>query len=225
VSAAQHDPTTGAQVGRYFQDAAQIFDTFYDDQRTPLMRWIDRNFRRDMYERFDRTFTALTPLEGRTVLDVGCGSGPYAVECARRGAARVVGLDLAEGMLNLARERAARLGVGEKCTFIRGQFPDDAPAETFDYAIVMGVMDYIPDPLAFLRALAQCTRVRAVLSFPSDHWFRGPVRRVRYRLKRCPLWLYGRAQVADLLQAAGFAHPQVDKIPGAGMDYFAAGER
>lgn len=225
MKTSEHDPNVAAQVGEYFDKASVIFDTFYDDQRSPLMRWVDRNFRHDMYERFERTFAAITPLDGKSVLDVGCGSGPFAVECARRGAKRVVGLDLAEGMLDLARQRAEKMGFGEVCTFVQGQFPDDVPQETFDHCIVMGVMDYIPDTAAFLRALADCTRRSAALSFPSNHWFRGPLRVVRYRLKRCPLWLYRREQVAELMQANGFAKSQVNKIPGAGMDIVAIGEK
>jgi cyclopropane fatty-acyl-phospholipid synthase-like methyltransferase len=225
VKASEHTAGTGVQVGQYFDEAAAVFDTFYDDQRSPFMRWVDHHFRRDMYERFERTFMALAPLDGKTVLDIGCGSGPYAVECARRGAARVVGLDAAKGMLALARQRAAKMGLIERCQFISGQFPDASPNEVFDHTIVMGVMDYVPDPLGFLRALAGCTRRSAVVSFPSFHWLRGPLRVVRYKLKHCPLWLYRRAQVAELLRSAGFASFQIDKIAGAGMDYVAVALR
>ena len=84
MKTSEHDPNVAAQVGEYFDKASVIFDTFYDDQRSPLMRWVDHHFRRDIYERFERTFVAITPLDGKTVLDVGCGSGPFAVECARR---------------------------------------------------------------------------------------------------------------------------------------------
>lgn len=215
--------TATAEVGQYFHRAAQVFDTFYDDQRTPLMRWVDRNFRRDMYERFDRTFAAIMPLEGKTVLDIGCGSGPYAVECAIRGARQVLGIDLAPGMLQLARERAERLNLGKVCSFVEGAFPDAAPKEQFDHAIVMGVMDYIADKPAFLRTLVRCTRVSAAISFPSDHWMRGTNRRIRYRIKKCPLWLYRENQIRDLMKLAGFRRIEIDKIRGAGMDFVAVG--
>jgi cyclopropane fatty-acyl-phospholipid synthase-like methyltransferase len=225
VKDSKHTASIEVQVSHYFDEAAAVFDTFYDDQRSPFMRWVDHHFRRDMYERFERTFMALAPLDGKTVLDIGCGSGPYAVECARRAAARVVGLDAAESMLALARQRAAKMGLTERCTFITGRFPDMAPNQVFDHTIVMGVMDYVPDPLGFLRALAGCTRQSAVISFPSFHWFRGPLRIIRYKLKRCPLWLYQRDQIAGLLQSAGFASFQIDKIAGAGMDYVAVALR
>lgn len=208
------------KVGTYFDKASTTFDTFYDRQRSAFMQWVDRKFRSDVFERYRLTFETIEPLNGKTVLDVGCGSGPYVVEAARRGGKRVVGLDMAQGMLDLGRQRAAAAGVADKCEFILGVFPQDSPQETFDYAIVMGVMDYIADPLPFLSALAKRVRLHAVLSFPSKHWFRTPLRKVRYWLKRCPVYFYEPLQIEELSKAAGFSNIKVEKIPGAGMDYF-----
>jgi len=208
------------KVGTYFDKAAAAFDTFYDHQRSALMRLVDRKFRSDVFERYYLTFKALEPLKGKTVLDIGCGSGPYVVEAARRGGKRVVGLDMAKGMIDLARRRVAAAGVSDKCEFLLGAFPKDSPQEVFDYAIVMGVMDYIADPLVFLSALAKRVRLRAVLSFPSKHWFRTPLRKFRYWLKRCPVYFYEHEQIEELSKAAGFSSTRVEKIPGAGMDYF-----
>lgn len=46
----------------------------------------------------------------KPILDIGCGTGRHAIELARRGY-RVTGLDLSEGQLRLAREKAAGAGV------------------------------------------------------------------------------------------------------------------
>ncbi len=208
------------KVGTYFDKASITFDTFYDRQRSAFMQWVDRKFRSDVFERYRLTFETIEPLKDKTVLDVGCGSGPYVVEAARRGGKRVVGLDMAQGMLDLGCQRAAAAGVADECEFILGVFPQDSPQETFDYAIVMGVMDYIADPLPFLSALARRVQLRAVMSFPSKHWFRTPLRKVRYWLKRCPVYFYEPLQIEELSKAAGFSNTKVEKIPGAGMDYF-----
>lgn len=47
---------------------------------------------------------ALPPLEGRTVLDLGCGEGGVAAELVGRGA-RVIGVDLNDDLLRAARAR------------------------------------------------------------------------------------------------------------------------
>jgi cyclopropane fatty-acyl-phospholipid synthase-like methyltransferase len=218
--------TTGEhdqRVGAYFDRASVTFDTFYDCKRTKLMQWVDRKYRSDIFERFRIAFETLQPMEGKSLLDVGCGSGPYCVEAVRRGARRVVGLDMAPGMLDLARRRAEATGAADRCKFVLGTFPKDAPRETFDYAVVMGVMDYIADPAAFLRALAQCVRSKAALSFPSQHWFRTPLRKFRYWLKRCPVYFYDAGEVERLMRDAGFQDVHVEKIPGAGMDFVGTG--
>ncbi len=208
------------KVGAYFDKAAVSFDTFYDRKRSSFMQWVDRKFRSDVFERYYRTFETIEPLTDKTVLDIGCGSGPYVVEAAKLGSKRVVGLDMAQNMLDLARKRAIAANVADKCEFVLGTFPQDAPAEKFDYSITMGVMDYIADPLAFLTALARQIQICAVLSFPSKHWFRTPFRKVRYWLKRCPVYFYEPRQIEELSKAAGFSNTKIEKIPGAGMDYF-----
>lgn len=213
------------KVGTYFDKAATTFDTFYDHKRSRFMQWVDRRFRSDMFERYRLTFEALEPLNNKTVIDVGCGSGPYSVEAARRGGKRVLGVDMAQSMIDLGRQRATATGVADKCEFLLGTFPEDAPQETFDYAIVMGVMDYTSDPSAFLSTLAQIVRLRAVLSFPSKHWFRTPFRKIRYWLKRCPVYFYDSPQIKALMQNAGFSKINIEKVPGAGMDFVATGDK
>jgi len=59
--------------------------------------------------------------------------------------------------------------------------------EKFDYAIVMGFMDYIADPSALIGKVLRVCRGKAFFSFPADG---GPLawqRRLRYR-NRCPLY-------------------------------------
>ena len=208
------------KVRTYFDKTAVSFDTFYDKKRSSFMQWVDRKYRSDIFERFRLAFEALDPIVDKTVLDIGCGSGPYIIEAARRGSSKVVGLDMAQGMLDLAKQRAEAAGCIERCQFVLGMFPQDVPQEKFNYAIVMGVMDYIADPLNFLTVLAQQVTDRAVLSFPSKHWFRTPLRKFRYWLKRCPVYFYEPKQIEELSKAAGFSDLKIEKIPGAGMDYF-----
>jgi len=61
--------------------------------------------------------SVLGPVEGLSVLDVACGHGRFSREIARRGAARVVGLDLSVRLLERARATEAEepLGVHYVC--------------------------------------------------------------------------------------------------------------
>lgn len=205
-------------AARFFHSFADRFDTLYDEQRGPMMRWLDRRFRRDMFERFERTFESFGDLTDKTVLDVGCGSGPYLLEAVRRGAAHVTGIDPAQGMLDLARARLRSAELDGRYDLIASPFPGPALGE-HDFAMVMGVMDYVADAPRFLEALRPLVRRTAALSFPSRHWLRTPIRAVRYRLRRCPLFFYDAAQIERLAKEAGYSRVRIHKIHGAGLDY------
>lgn len=56
--------------------------------------------------------TALVDLTNLAVLDLGCGTGVYTRRLAAAGAARVTGLDVAEGMITEARRREAEQPLG-----------------------------------------------------------------------------------------------------------------
>jgi 2-polyprenyl-3-methyl-5-hydroxy-6-metoxy-1,4-benzoquinol methylase len=205
--------------GNFFDTFADTFDTFYDGKRSPVMQWVDQRFRRDMFERFRLTFERMGDLHGKTVLDIGCGSGPYIAEALHRGAAHVTGIDPAPRMLELARERAAKQGKEDRVTLLEGYFPDVQPEERHDLAIVMGVLDYVPEPAKMLRAIVGSVNEGAVISFPSTHWLRTPVRKVRYDLRKCPVWFYSREQIEELARQSGAEEFRLRKIDGAGMDY------
>ena len=207
------------QAGAFFDSFAETFDTFYDGKRSPVMQWIDRRYRHDMFERFALTFERLGDLNGKRGVDIGCGSGPYVAESLKRGAAHVVALDPAPGMLDLTRKRVEKLGRLEAITLVEGYFPAKLPPAPFDFAIVMGVLDYVADPVSFLGALRGILNGRAAISFPSKHWLRTPIRKIRYRLRRCPVYFYDDAAIRTIGRQAGFGSVEVIKISGAGMDY------
>ena len=210
-----HEPNAAS----FFNGFAEAFDSIYDQKRNMFMRWVDCTFRSDMFIRYSLTFEALGPVRGATILDVGCGSGPYIVEAFKRGADEVTGIDPAPNMLMLVRQRLQQAGIRkDRCALIEGIFPG-VDVKPHDYAIVMGVMDYVPDAQSFLSVLKPLITRLAVISFPSEHWFRTPFRKVRYRLRQCPVYFYNEARIRHLCLTAGFTDVHIRKIPGAGMDF------
>jgi len=200
-----------ARVRSHFHADAERFDAIYRESRSPLTRFVDRVWRGVVRRRLELTMNQLEPLEGRTVLDVGCGSGRYGLSFAARGAAKVVGVDFAPGMIELARRLADRAGVADRCEFRAGAFPDAVPDGPFDHSVAMGFFDYVADPVPLLAAMREKTRELAVISFPRAVEWRAPVRRVRFLLLGCPLFLYTPRRVRRLLADAGFA--EYDWIP------------
>jgi ubiquinone/menaquinone biosynthesis C-methylase UbiE len=197
-------------VRTHFNDYAAAFDQLYTGQKTGLLRWLDRSLRASVYRRFQLTFDALGDVTGKTAVDVGCGSGRYCVELARRGARRVVGVDLADNMIALARDVAIREHVPDRCEFVQGEFVNLHLTEQFDYSLALGVFDYVSDPLGLLKMMIGVTRQRLIASFPHPNLWRTILRRGRYALTtRCPLYFYDEAKVRALLWQLGYPHPAI----------------
>jgi tRNA (mo5U34)-methyltransferase len=88
-------------------------------------------------------------LSGRSVLDIGCNAGFYAIEMKKRGAYRVVGIDSDEAYLAQARFAAEVKGLDIE--FRRLSVYDVAAlGETFDLVIFMGVFYHLRHPLLAL---------------------------------------------------------------------------
>ena len=147
-----------------------------------------------------------------SVLDVGCGSGRVAEHLLDAGAGAYVGIDLAGEMLELARTRLARFG--GRVTLIHGDFIDAPFARSFDVVLGLGIFDYLADPEPFVERMGELSSGSVVASFPAWHWFKGPIRKLRYEvLNDCPIFDYTDEQVRNLFGALGFAQIDV-RTPG-----------
>ena len=203
------------RTSHFFDDYAADFDSIYGNDNRALEQIVNRLFRRAMLVRYEKTLAGCRPAEGRTVIDIGCGPGHYGIALARAGAAKVLGLDFAPGMLKIARERAASYGVAERCTFALGDFLTYPISQRFDYAIIMGFMDYIRDPRPVIDRVHQIVRRRAFFSFPKAGGFLAWQRKLRYR-NRCDLFLYREDEIQSLLSPTGASF----SIESNGRDFF-----
>jgi SAM-dependent methyltransferase len=209
------DGPVSERTAEFFDRYAVDFDSIYGNDNRAFERVINRLFRRAMLVRYRKTLAGCRPLEGCSVIDIGCGPGHYGVALARAGAARVLGLDFAPGMLKIARESAASAAVADRCTFVLGDFLAYPIGEPFDYAVVMGFMDYVNEPQPVIDRVLEITRRRAFFSFPKAG---GPLawqRQLRYR-GRCDLFLYREQEIRSLFSSTG-APFQIERI---GRDFF-----
>jgi tRNA (mo5U34)-methyltransferase len=93
-----------------------------------------------------------TSLAGKTVLDVGCNAGFYALEMKRRGALRVLGIDEDDGYLAQARF-AAEVSQLEVEFQRLSVYDVGLLGERFDLVIFMGVLYHLRHPLLALDLL------------------------------------------------------------------------
>jgi ubiquinone/menaquinone biosynthesis C-methylase UbiE len=107
----------------------------------------------------------LAPVSGRTILDVGTGTGRAALALAVRGGV-VTGVDASAEMLAVAERRARTAGID--VTFVQGDahglaFPD----ASFDAVICLRVLMHTPDWRQSLAELCRVARTRVVFDYPS----------------------------------------------------------
>jgi len=88
-------------------------------------------------------------IQNKVVIDFGCGIGSDSVEMAERGARKVIGLDIQERFLVVAREQARKNGVSDRCTF--------APKtdERADVIVAIDSFEHFNDPAAILRTMRE----------------------------------------------------------------------
>lgn len=90
----------------------------------------------------------------KEILDLGCGSGQFARILKRRGAKQVVGVDLSETMLRLAREANEKESLG--CEFKWGDITTLGSIGQFDVVLAVAVLAYaetVADLHAFARTI------------------------------------------------------------------------
>lgn len=93
-------------------------------------------------------------LSGKSVLDIGCNGGFYAIEMKRRGAARVMAVDSDESYLAQARFAAQVLDA--EIEFARLSVYDvGALGERFDIVLFMGVLYHLRHPLLALDLIRE----------------------------------------------------------------------
>src|SRR5262245_26204957 len=108
----------------------------------------------------------LPDVAGRRVLDLGCGAGQLAHHLARRGAADVVGVDLSERMLALARAQWSHPRLTYQRASLEGvQFP----AGRFDVVVSSLAFHYVEDYRGLITRIAGWLASGGVLVYSSEH--------------------------------------------------------
>ncbi|UXH76657.1 bifunctional 2-polyprenyl-6-hydroxyphenol methylase/3-demethylubiquinol 3-O-methyltransferase UbiG [Roseateles amylovorans] len=100
----------------------------------------------------------LSPIQGKQVLDVGCGGGILADAMARKGAT-VLGIDLATKSLRVAELHAMEAGT-ENVSYQEiavEALAAQRPA-AFDVVTCMEMLEHVPDPASVVRALGQLVK-------------------------------------------------------------------
>jgi len=197
------------RVQRYGWDrAASAYDDFWAEQLRPAqMRLLER--------------VHLQP--GERVLDVACGTGLVSIAAAARvdPGGTVVGTDLSEGMLAVARDLVVRRGLSNVDLERMDAEGLTLPDRTFDAAVcALGLM-YVPDPVGSLREMRRVLKPggRAAVLVWGDRASCGwaeifPIVDARVATEVCPLFfrLGTDDALARAFETSGFGDVQRDRM-------------
>lgn len=172
-------------------------------------------------------------LRGATVLDIGCNGGFYSIQMKRRGADRVLGIDINDRYLNQARFAASTLGLNIE--FQKASVYDlDRIEGRFDFVIFMGVLYHLRYPLYALDKVVKKVSEKLLFQtmirgsedvreweqnyhfwnkeiFKSEEWPRMYFVEHSYANDHTNWWIPNRAAAEGMLRSAGLkilAHPE-----------------
>lgn len=132
-------PYKDSKLGKK-QQVRQMFDTIsgrYDGLNRIITFGIDQIWRK----RLVRLVGKSTP---ESILDVATGTGDLALALTRTGASRIVGLDLAPGMLEIGRKKVSDKKLNQRIEMVLGDSESlDFPDASFDaVTVAFGVRNF-----------------------------------------------------------------------------------
>ena len=106
------------------------------------------------------------PLQGKSVLDLGCGYGWHCKFAAEQGAARVLGLDLSRKMIQEAKRRNPGRQIEYRvCGIEEYEYPEDA----WDLVVSNLALHYIENLEAVFQQVYRTLRYGGVFLFNIEH--------------------------------------------------------
>ncbi len=132
-----------AELAKFDALAARFWDSHGDFRPLHLLNPVRLQF-----------IATRTALAGRRVLDVGCGGGLLTESLARAGA-EVTGIDLAPGMIEVARLHAAESGLAIDYRVASAEELAQQSPGHFEVVTCMEMLEHVPDPAAMTATLAR----------------------------------------------------------------------
>jgi SAM-dependent methyltransferase len=146
------EPESHLAAQELFDRTADLYEEHAEGRRRDLTSLFFARRKEVVLELLDESGAA------GTLLDFGMGPGVFARDAAERGF-RFIGVDISRAMI----ERAEALGVSN-AEYVQGDLDALEPFRgEVDAVLAIGLIDYLEDPAAGLRKLADCLKPGGVL--------------------------------------------------------------
>jgi ubiquinone/menaquinone biosynthesis C-methylase UbiE len=158
---------------------------------------------------------------GRVVADLGCGHGGPGLWAVQQTGATLIGIDLSPAGIDLARRRAAQLGLDRQASFAAGDLTATGlPDASCDAVMSLDVLLFVPDKAAAVREAARILRPGGRFAFTTWERLRHPAgddpqrQALAGTFQAHPLLESARADYRQLIENAGFAVETYQEPPG-----------
>ncbi len=103
-------------------------------------------------------------INGKCIVDVGCGGGILSESLAKNGA-DMLGIDLSEELIDIADLHGLESGVNAHYRKISAEALADEQPEGFDHVTCMEMLEHVPDPASIVRACAKLVKPGGTVFF------------------------------------------------------------
>ncbi len=178
-----------SQTKLRWEEEAAFFDRVAEQQAQKVLSvdplTIQRYGAAHPRRRFNKEFRfcVLKDLQGKQILDVGCGDGVNSVLLAKLGA-HVTGIDISPGSIELAKRKAEISGVSAAVRFVCSPLEEaEMPASHFDLIWGDAILHHLIENLdLLLRRLTLWAKPGASMLFAEPVNFNAALRRLRFKV-------------------------------------------
>lgn len=174
------DDSNFAIIQKYWQKTPEFFSEKYEIDFIKLLSPVNLF----LFLRKNKVLRLAGNVKGQKILDVGCGSGVFMIDFAKRGAF-VVGVDYSQKMLDLAKKELDIFKIPKSRYMLKKADATNLPfgKNEFDLVLATGLTDYLKDQedQRFLQEAARVLKKSGTLivSFPVE---KSPFSFVRFGL-------------------------------------------
>ena len=162
-------------------------------------------------------------LDGKKILDVGCGGGILAESISQSGA-ETTGIDLSDKALKVAELHALEVGANLTYRSISAEALAQEQPEQYDVVTCMEMLEHVPDPASVVRACATLCKPGGTLFFstlnrsPKSYLF--AIIGAEYILKLLPKGTHEYAKFIKPSELVAFTrHAELELLGMKGLSY------